>query len=113
MKKANQRVFEGMYIFSAALSENARKKALEKITRDIENRGGEIHKIFDQGRKKLASVIRRHKEGVYFLLYFSVPPEAIKEMKQEYALNEDLLRYMVMRAESVPEKIEFKPLVQQ
>lgn len=113
MKEPSKHLFEGTYILSAALSESARQKAFQRIVSGIESRGGEVHKTFDQGRKKLGTSIQRKKEGYFYLLFFSVPAPAIAEMRQEYRLHEDLLRFMLLRVESVPEKIEFKPLVQQ
>ncbi|MGE0832453.1 MAG: 30S ribosomal protein S6, partial [Simkaniaceae bacterium] len=109
-KKESKRLYEGMYILNASLSEEALKKALERITNTIEESGGEIQKIHEMGRKKLAYEIDGHKQGQYFLLYFSVVPSLITEMWREYHLNEDLIRFMTMRAETVLEKIEFKPL---
>lgn len=55
MPKARTHLYEGMYILSATLSEDARKKALDKITSAISDEGGEVHKIYEQGRRKLAS----------------------------------------------------------
>lgn len=113
MAKQRSHLYEGMYILSATLSDDARQKALDKITSSIEGRSGEIHKIFDHGRKKLAYEINGRREGYYYLLYFSVPTAAMTEMWKEYHLNEDLLRFMTLRTEKVPEKIEFKPLIQE
>jgi len=96
-----------MYIINASLSEDARKKALERIQSGVESRGGKVKKVFDQGRKKLAYEIEGNKEGYYFLIYFNSNTEKVKEMWQEYHLNEDLLRFMMLRTEIVPEKIEF------
>lgn len=110
MKNQEPRIYEGMYIANAALSDDARSKFLEKIKSGISNLGGEILKVFDQGRRKLAYEIRDRREGYYYLLYFSIVPSAVKEMWNEYHLNEDLLRYITLQVESVPEKIEFKPL---
>ncbi|MCP5505696.1 MAG: 30S ribosomal protein S6 [Chlamydiales bacterium] len=112
MSKQELRLYEGMYILNASLSEDALKKALERITKTIEESGGEIHKIHEMGRKKLAYEIDGHKQGQYFLLYFSVNPTLLEEMWKEYHLNEDLIRYVTMRAEKVLEKIEHKPLVE-
>ncbi len=113
MAKQRSHLYEGMYILSATLSDEARQKALDKITSSIEGRSGEIHKTFDQGRKKLAYEINGRREGYYYLLYFSVPTAVMTEMWKEYHLNEDLLRFMTLRAEKVPEKIEFKQLIQE
>jgi small subunit ribosomal protein S6 len=113
MSKQKEHLYEGMYILSATLSDDARQKALEKITNGITSRTGEIHKVFDQGRRKLAYEIDGRREGHYFILYFSSPTTAMTEMWKEYHLNEDLVRFQTLRTPSVPEKIEFKPLVQE
>jgi len=110
MKNQQKRLYEGMYILNASLSEDAQKKALSRITDLIEEHGGEIHKVHDQGRKKLAYEINGHKQGYYYVLYFSVIPSAIAEMWKEYHLNEDLIRFITLQAEKVVEKLEFQPL---
>lgn len=110
MKDQEKRIYEGMYILSASLSEEAIKKALSRITDLIEQHQGEVHKVHEQGRKKLAYEINGHKQGYYFVLYFSVIPSAISEMWKEYHLNEDLIRFITLQAEKVEEKIEFQQL---
>lgn len=113
MTKQRKHLYEGMYILSATLSDDARQKALEKITAGITDRGGEVHKVFDQGRKKLAYEIDGKREGHYFLLYFSTLTSHLAEMWKEYHLHEDLVRFLTLRTNAVPEKIEFKPLIQE
>lgn len=113
MKQENQNLYEGMYIISATLSDDARHKALDKIQKEITERGGEILKIHDQGRKRLAYDIDGHREGHYYLIYFNAKPSSIGELWQEYHLNEDLVRFITLRADAVMEKIEFKSLEEQ
>jgi small subunit ribosomal protein S6 len=110
MQKQRKYLYEGMYILSAVLSEEARQKALDKITTGITERGGEVQKMFDQGRRKMAYDINKRREGHYFLLYFTAPSKAVDQLWREYHLNEDLLRFMTVRVNEVPEKIEFQPL---
>lgn len=112
MKKDSKNLYEGMYIISATLSDDARNKALDRIQNGITSRGGEIHKIHNQGRKRLAYEIDGHREGYYYVVYFDVNPAAINELWQEYHLNEDLIRFMTTRADEVVDKIEFKTLAE-
>src|SRR3990167_969322 len=113
MKKVRQNLYEGMYIINATLSEEARAKAIEKIQKEIEERGGVVEKMFDQGRRKLAYEIENRREGYYYILYFRVNTQAIKELWREYHLHEDLIRFITLRVETVPEEIVFKPIVEE
>ncbi|MGM0440304.1 MAG: 30S ribosomal protein S6 [Chlamydiota bacterium] len=113
MNKEAKNLYEGMFILSTTLSEDARQKSLERITSEIEERGGEIHKIHNQGRRKLAYEIQEHREGYYYLIYFSVAPAAITELWREYHLNEDLIRFITLRTNEVKETLEFKSLAEQ
>lgn len=112
-EKQNKQLYEGMYILSTTLSEEARQKALDKICAGVSERGGEIHKIHDQGRRKLAYEINNRREGHYYLIYFSVPTPFIKEMWREYHLNEDLIRFLTLRTDKVLETLAFKPIEQE
>lgn len=105
-----KQLYEGMYIISATLSEDARKKAIDRITSSIEGQGGEIHNTLDWGRRKLAYSIKKRKEGFYYLVYFTLDSGKMPEIWDEYRLNEDLIRYMTSKTESVKEEIKFKPL---
>ncbi len=110
MKKERKSLYEGMYIISATLSEDARKKAVEKITQAIEEKGGEIHKIHEMGKKRLAYEIDKKREGYYYLIYFTVGTQHIEELWSEYKLHEDLVRYITLQATEVVESLEFQPL---
>lgn len=113
MAKQKNQLYEGMYILSATLSDDARQKALEKIITKIVERTGEIHKIFEQGRRKMAYEINGRREGYYYVVYFSVPTIHMSEMWKDYHLNEDLIRFLTLRAENVPEKLEYKQIIQE
>ncbi len=113
MTQDSSNLYEGMYIISSRLSDDARTKALDKIKEGITSRGGEILKEHDQGRKRLAYDIDGHREGHYYVLYFNVAPSAINEMWEDYHLSEDLIRFVTLRTEKVMEKIEFKSLAEQ
>lgn len=108
--KDQQRLYEGMYIFNVALSDENRQRILDKVVAGVVDKGGEVHKIFDQGRKKLAYPIQNKRDGYYFLLFFSISPKNVSSLWKEYRLNEEILRFMTLGVEQVPDKIEFQSL---
>jgi len=113
MTQESKNLYEGMYVISARLSDDARNKALEKIKNGVTSRDGEVHKVHDMGRKRLAYDIEGHREGHYYVIYFSVKPSEISEMWQDYHLSEDLLRFITLRTDDVLEEIKFKSLSEQ
>lgn len=112
MTEEKKNLYEGMYIISATLSEDARSKALDRIQSGITEHGGEIVKMHDFGRRRMAYEVAGHREGHYYVLYFKVKPSAIPELWHEYHLNEDLIRFLTLRTDQVLEKIEFKTLAE-
>lgn len=112
MVKERKALYEGMYILSATLSEESRKKAFDKILNGITEKGGVIEKIHEQGRKRLAYEIDRRREGYYYVVYFTALTSIISELWKDYALHEDLIRFLTLRTENVLESLNFEPLVQ-
>lgn len=110
MSKKEPNLYEGMYVISAKLSDEARKKVYDQIVKEIEQRGGQLLKVHERGRQKLAYEIDGHREGYYYLLYFQLLPSHIADLWKEYELCEGLVRYLTLRTEKVMEKIEFKSL---
>jgi small subunit ribosomal protein S6 len=43
-------------------------------------------------------------------MYFMADPLTVTQLWQEYDLNENLVRYITLRANKALKKIEFKPL---
>jgi small subunit ribosomal protein S6 len=113
MTKKRNGLYEGMYIVSATLSDESRKKAFEKISEGITQKGGVLRKTFELGRRKFAYEIDNKREGFYYVLFFEAPTSIISELWKEYHLHEDLIRFMTLRTEKVPENLDFKPLKQQ
>ena len=110
MEQVKERLYEGMYILSAHLSEDARGKAFESIKEKITVRGGQIKKIHEQGRRRLAYEINRQRDGYYYLMYFTIDPNHIDELWEEYRRDENLLRFLTIRTEKVLEELKFKSL---
>ncbi|MEX1012546.1 MAG: 30S ribosomal protein S6 [Waddliaceae bacterium] len=99
-----------MFIISPTLSEEATKSAFDRIQTAITEQKGEINKLHDMRKRKLAYEIHGHKEGHYFLLYFTAPTQAIAKLWKEFNLHEDLLRFVTLQADEVRENLEYKPL---
>ena len=113
MKEPKQTLYEGMYIVDAHVADEARSRHFEKIKEGIVKKGGEIVKVHDQGRKRLAYQIGHHREGYYYLIYFRMPSDQVKDLWQEYQLDDKIIRFMTLQTNEVLEELKFKPLPEQ
>jgi small subunit ribosomal protein S6 len=110
MDKTKRNLYEGMYVVSAAISDEQRQRVMDELQSEITQHGGEVLKIHAQGRKRLAYEINGHRDAYYYVLYFEVKPEAIAPMWREYRLNTNLLRFITLTTEKVMDEIKFKSL---
>ena len=88
--------YEAMFIVNPNLSEDQRKNLFNVINETVTKQQGEVSNsgLFAE-KRKLFFPIAKHNEGVYYLLSFSAPPAAIKELNHAYKLNEDILRVLI------------------
>ena len=79
------------------------------ITKDAQNLisgdggGGTVTKLENWGKKKLAYEIKRNKEGIYVLIGYELDPKLIQRLERYCSLNEQIIKFMTVRAEDIPE----------
>lgn len=91
--------YETMYIISPTLDEEQVKALVEKFNNLISEHG-EIEKVEEWGRKKLAYEVQDQKEGYYVLLYFTANPEFPAELERNFKINENILKYLILNKEN-------------
>jgi len=92
--------YEAMYIVTPELEDEVIKTVIEKFSGIITANGGEIEKVDEWGRKKLAYPIDYKTEGYYVLVNFAAAPELPRELERNFKIDEKILRYMVVRSEA-------------
>ena len=88
--------YESMVVITPTLSEENAKKENELIQNFIKEKGGEIIKTDEWGKKRLAYQIRNFKEGYYFINYFTLDQTKVIELDQFYKLHEYVIRYNIL-----------------
>ncbi len=88
--------YEVMAIIKSGLTEDERKAILGQINDVVTKYEGKIlqSSIWAE-RKKLTFRIGKSDEGVYYLLNFSMDPKFVKDLREAYRLNENILRSLI------------------
>jgi small subunit ribosomal protein S6 len=75
----------------------------------IEQGGGSVAKIEYWGLRNLTYRIKKNRKGHYSLLALDAPAAAVKEMERQLSINEDVLRYLTVRVETLD--LELSPVL--
>ena len=59
--------------------------------------GGEVTKVDDWGKRRLAYEIDKIKEGFYYFIEFSADGDAPREVESRIRIMESVLRYLTIR----------------
>ena len=90
--------YEMIYIIDTGLEETARKELIEKVSGLITANGGEIEKVDETwGKRRLAYAIDYKTEGWYVIVTFQAPAELPQELERNLQINENVLRYLVVK----------------
>lgn len=91
--------YETVYIISPILDEEQTKGIVEKFN-NLVSQYGELEKVEEWGRKKLAYEVQDQKEGYYVLLLFSANPDFPLELERNFKITEGVLKYLVLRKDA-------------
>lgn len=89
--------YETMYILRPDLTDEAVKKASDRIAEIIGRSKGEIDSAKDLGRRQLAYRIAKQTKGHYFQLNFRGEGGVIDELERHLRLSEEVIRFLTVR----------------
>ena len=89
------RNYELVCIIHPDLDETAFKEAVDNIKGWITEAGGSVDKEDVWGKRKLAYLIQKQREGQYVLLTISMPADATAELERKIRFLEPVMRHML------------------
>ena len=97
-------LYESVIIGRQDLTSNQFEELVEGFTKIIEDFKGVIKKREVWGLRNLAYKINKNRKGHYILLNIDSSSDAITEYERLMRLNEDIIRFLTIRINSVDEK---------
>jgi small subunit ribosomal protein S6 len=95
------REYELFLVIDADVAEENVSAIIERVTQLIVaghgGIGGEVTKVDARGKRRLAYSINRKAEGQDLVLNFRTPPQALPEIERILKLDEQVLRYLLVR----------------
>ena len=89
------RNYELVCIVQPELDETAFKGVIERVSNWVKEAGGNVDKVDIWGRRRLASHIRKQREGQYVLLNVTLDPKSTAELERNIRFLEPVMRHML------------------
>ena len=89
--------YELVYIITPDIEEEARKVVHTRVQDLIAQNGGEVTKVDDWGKRRLAYAIEDRTEGWYVLVNFNAEGEVPREIERNLGNMDAVLRYQIIR----------------
>ena len=89
------RKYELFLIVHPDLDENNFKAVVEKVTGWVTELGGNVDKLDVWGRRRMAYLINKNREGQYALLHLSMDPKDTDALERNIRFHESVIRSMI------------------
>ena len=90
------RDYELVIIVTPEFEEEATADIVEKVKSWITDTGGSIESFEEWGRQKLAYLVRKNKEGQYYLFNLKLEPTAVDGVERNFGLQEAIMRFLII-----------------
>jgi small subunit ribosomal protein S6 len=95
-----KRDYELGFILSPEVSEEETRSTLDRLEQIVVQHGGQIVKVNQWGRRRLAYPIERHRDGYYVFIDMILTPETVIELERSLRVSEIVLRHMLIKRDA-------------
>ena len=93
--------YESVIITRPELTSSQVEDIISNIEEILKSQNGEIKKKENWGLKTLAYKIKKNKKGLYYMINMDCTPLVISELERQLRLNEDIIRFMIIKIEEI------------
>jgi small subunit ribosomal protein S6 len=91
------RKYETIFILNPDLDEEQTQFTIEKVKGIITQTNGEILKVEDWGKRKLAYPVKKKDKGHYILIHLSGPPALLSELERNFRVMDAVIKFQSVR----------------
>jgi small subunit ribosomal protein S6 len=95
----SERVYEILFIVDPNLGEPEVDAVAATVQGFVEKEGGVIQKVEKWGKKRLAYLIGKHREGSYVLFSVGGGPALVKEVERRIRVTDGIIKFLTVRVD--------------
>ncbi|HMK74810.1 MAG TPA: 30S ribosomal protein S6 [Thermodesulfobacteriota bacterium] len=91
------RKYEIIFILDPDLEEEQAQSLVEKVKGIITQANGEVLKVEDWGKRKLAYEVKKKAKGHYILVHFLGSPSLLSELERNFRVMDAVIKFQSVR----------------
>ena len=103
--------YEAVFILDIRKSDDEGAAFCKEFEELVASLGGKLESTTPMGRRQFTYEIDKRRAGLYFDFVFELAPAGVKQIKEQYKLDQRILRNMILiydRPENVGGKVDIK-----
>jgi len=102
----SDRIYEVLFIADPNLGDPELDALVAQVQGYIEKEGGRVQRAEKWGKKRLAYVVKKQREGSYVLLVVEGGTALVKELERRLRVTDGILRFLTVRVDEDLAKAE-------
>jgi small subunit ribosomal protein S6 len=93
------RKYEVVYIIRPDLDEEGTAAVVTRFSELVTNQGGEVLKIDQWGKRRLAFEVKDFREGFYVVMHMDAESPVATELDRVFKISDSVIRHIIVREE--------------
>lgn len=89
------RDYELGFVLTPEVNEEQTRAIVERIEQIATNYGGQVMRVNQWGRRRLAYPIQHHRDGFYVFIDMVLTPETVSELDRTLKVSEEVIRHLI------------------
>lgn len=89
--------YETMYILKSDMEAEQTSTLVSKYQTLVTEHGGEISKLEEMGKRRLAYEINHSRDGYYVLMEYSADTDFTRELERQMRIDDSVIRFLTVR----------------
>ena len=100
------RTYELMFIVRPDMAEEDQDKLISTLETAVTTSGGTVKNVEKMGKRRLAYIVRRFREGVYILLTVEGAGGLIHELERRLRVSEPVIKFLTVRIDEEQKRLD-------
>ncbi len=100
------RTYEIIFILKPDLPEEETEQFISQMETVVTSTGGSVHQVERMGRRRLAYMIGKYREGYYVLFSLECEVAAVRELERRLRVADPVIKYLTVRMDEQTKRLK-------